>query len=595
MSEISLEAILIALRLSGLLSLGVAFIGWLRRPAAGSTEFSLLMFAAAFWSLSYAAGLNTAVFEYKVLLNQVTYLAVVYIPVLWVFFALRYTGALHLTWKMRILLSIMPTLTALIIWTNSWHNLFWSEISLQTEGVITGIVSARAFWFWVHTTYSYLCLVAGAYLLLRSLSSGRSRLYFGQGLALALGVFAPWIANALFIFELIPIKLLDPTPFGFTITGISISWALYRFKLLDIMPAARDAVLASMNDGVVVLDARNRIVELNPSADKFLREGNPQANQLIGVDAAIVLSQWPHVIERFQDVTHAYATAVPFQVGSRTRYVDVRISPIKDGAGKITGRVLVTSDVTPQKLATDLQKAKESAESANLAKSAFLASMSHELRTPLNHIIGYSELLQEEVQANAHEDLYKDDLEKIQHSGKHLLNIITQILELARLEAKMVKPSPEIFALSDMVEDVLVQLAPLADKNSNQIKLNLPPDGLKIYADPVKTRQVIYNVFHNACHFTQKGKVEVDVEAQAGFAAIKVRDTGPGIAAERLPSIFQAFTNPESTSRKKSEGLGLGLATAQQLARLMGGNIVVTSQVEKGSTFEITMPLGASE
>jgi signal transduction histidine kinase len=590
MNDISLDVVLIALRFSGLLSLGVAIIAWLRRPAAGSAEFSLLMFAAAFWSLSYSAGLNVTEFAYKVILNQLTYIAIAYLPVLWLFFALRYTAALHLTWKMRLFLLIMPTITTLMVWTNNWHNLFWSEISLQTEGAIMHLVTTRAAWFWVHTAYSYICLVVGAYLLLRLLASGRSKLYFGQGLALALGVFAPWIANALFIFDLIPIKLLDPTPFGFTVTGVAISWALYRFKLLDIMPAARDAVLASMNDGVIVLDARNRIVEINPSAEKFLREGNPQVSQLIGVDAVSVLSQWPDVVQRFQDVTHAYATAVPFQLGSRTRYVDVRISPIKDGAGKITGRVLVTSDVTPQKLATDLQKAKESAESANLAKSAFLASMSHELRTPLNHIIGYSELLQEEVQANAHEALYADDLKKIHQSGKHLLGIITQILELARLEAKMVTLNPETFPLTHMVEDVLAQLAPLAEKNGNQLKFAVSDDNIKVHADPAKVRQILHNLMHNAARFTQNGRVDVEIDTQPEKVTVKVQDTGPGIAPERLATIFEAFNNPESAARKKSEGLGLGLATAQQLARLMGGTITVTSEVGVGSTFEITLP-----
>jgi signal transduction histidine kinase len=592
MTPISLDVILISLRLSGLLSLGVAYSAWRRRPAAGSTEFALLMSAAAYWSLTYAAGLNTSGMENKLILNQVTYIAIAYIPVLWLFFSLRYTGTAKLSRKQMLLLLLMPTLTTIIIWTNNTHQFFWSNISLQTEGVITSVANTRKTWFWIHTTYSYICLITGAYFLLRSLGAGNSSLYRGQAIALAIGVFAPWIANATYIFELFPIRLLDPTPFGFTLTGLAISWAIYRFRLLDILPAARDAVLASMTDGVIVLDARNRIVEINPSAEKFLRDGDSSLRQLIGADASLVLSQWPHVVERFQDVTHAYATAIPFQVGNRTRYVDVRISPIRDAAGKITGRVLVTSDVTSQKLTADLQKAKETAEASSLAKSAFLASMSHELRTPLNHIIGYSELLQEEVEANRHQDLYCDDLQKIHHSGKHLLDIITQILELARLEARMVALNKETFPLPDLVEDVITQIQPLLEKNNSQLGLKLPDDKLQIYADLAKIRQVIYNVLHNAVRFTEQGRVDVEVGAQDGMAFIRVQDSGPGIPPERLATIFEAFANPESASRKKTEGLGLGLATAQQFARLMNGEIGVVSKVGRGSTFTIQLPLG---
>lgn len=592
MDNISLDIVLLALRLNGVLLLIIAYVSWQRRNTPSSAEFSALMITTAYWSWIYSMELSVEGAQNKIFLVQLMYVAIILVPVWWLLFAIGYTGVVTLKPSAKLGLWILPAISILMVWTNSSHGLFWSNLTLQSDGIITSIDTERSTWFWIHTAYSYVCLLVGAYLLLRSLWFGRSQLYLGQGIALALGVFAPWLANAAYIFELIPIRLLDPTPFGFTVTGIALSWAIYRFKFLDFMPAARDAILTSMSDGVVVLDVHNRIVEINPSAEAFLQEDNPENKSLIGADAIKVLTPWPHLITRFQNAQYAYATAVPFQFRNRTRYVDVRISPIKDGSGRITGRVLVTSDVTAQKITADLQKEKETAESSNKAKSAFLASMNHELRTPLNHIIGYSELVEEEIQANGHTDLYGDDLKKIRTSSKHLLDIITQILELAKLEASMVKLSPEIFLLNSVIEDVILKYQALAEKNGNKIKFQDEQPNLKVNADAAKVSQILQHVIHNAVRFTQNGKIDIQLDIKDKQALITVRDTGVGISAERLETIFKAFNNPESSARNKAEGLGLGLATTDQLCRLMNGSIEVDSKVGEGSAFTIHLPIG---
>jgi PAS domain S-box-containing protein len=591
--SVSNEMVIPLLRLSGLLSLAVAYLAWRRRPAPGAQEFALLSTAGALWSIFYSIGLGGSSLEWKVFWNNLVYLAIVFIPVLWLLFSLRYTAAVELDRSRVMVLLALPLLTTLVVWTNPLHGLFWSEVSLRTEGSFTSLLTLRSAWFWVHTAYSYACLLVGTFLLLRSLVVGRAGLYRGQAAALAVGVFAPWIANAAYIFNLFPVPLLDPTPFGFTVTNLSIAWALYRFGLLDIMPAARDAVLASMTDGVIVLDARSRIVEINPAAEQFLQQGSPGIKNLIGRDALEILRPWPEVVARFQDTTRAYASAVPFPFEKRTRYLDVRISPITDRSGRITGRVLVTSDVTHRKLAGDLQKAKETAEAASRAKSAFLASMSHELRTPLNHITGYSELLMEEVELNQHQHLYTADLHKIHRAGAHLLSIITQILELARLEAGMVVLQPEPVSLRALAHEVVQGVLPLAEQNGSQVQIQLPEQDVHITTDPHRLRQVLAGLLDNAARFTSGGQILFSLCRLEHEVVLEVQDTGPGIPPEQLGTLFEAFSNPDSASRSSSQGLGLGLAAAQHLARLMDGEIRVRSEPGRGSAFTLHLPLAA--
>ncbi len=248
-----------------------------------------------------------------------------------------------------------------------------------------------------------------------------------------------------------------------------------------------------------------------------------------------------------------------------------------------------------------LMLAKESAEAASYAKSAFLANMSHELRTPLNAILGYSELSIEELK-DAGLDELAEFVSKIRLSGEHLLKLINDILDLSKIEAGKMELAIETFDLTPLIEEVATIIRPMVEKNRNQLIL---PDAesvkLQLHADRMKVRQILLNLLNNASKFTEDGQISLKItlvqpkqgaEAMIQFA---ISDTGIGMSKEQMSKLFKDFSQVDSSSTRKYGGTGLGLSISRRFALMMGGNITVTSELSKGSTFTLILPQRVKE
>jgi PAS domain S-box-containing protein len=258
----------------------------------------------------------------------------------------------------------------------------------------------------------------------------------------------------------------------------------------------------------------------------------------------------------------------------------------------------IYSDVTVSELQNEeLRRAKEAAEVANRAKSAFLANMSHDIRTPMNAILGYTQLLQRETGLPADA---KDKLNMISRSGQHLLALIEDVLVMSKIEAGRVAILPTCFNLPALLTDLTAMFRMRTEAKGLAFKViedgDLPE---QIVADESKVRQVLLNLLGNAVKFTERGRVELTVgvyrnDTGEWWLSAKVSDTGPGIPAGDLPKLFRQF-EPAGGERKSNEGTGLGLAISREYARLMGGNIVATSQEGQGSCFHFEVPFAAGE
>lgn len=759
--------------IAAVLSAGVAIFAWRHRPAPGAATLALLGLAVAEWTTGYALELAHSDRPSIRFWTNVQYLGIVTVPVAWLAFALHYTGREKwLTPRNMIFLTIVPGLTLLLAWTNDFHRLVWSQIDLEVYDSFAMFAPTYGPWFWVHTTYSYAALFVGSVLLLRAINRSPN-LYRGQAIVLLASVIAPWIGNMAYLFGMNPWPHLDLTPFAFTFSSLAILLGLRRYHLLDVVPVARELIIEGMSDGVIVLDERGRIIDLNPVAQQTIGR---MASEIIGKPVEQVLSRWSDKLERYRDVLEV-AEEIVSDEGDGRHYYDIRISPLYDRHRRLRGKLVIWRDITARKQAEaairrqneeltalhettltlinqldlksvleaivtraaalagtahgylyvvdpsaqdmvvqigtgvfvnytgwrlkrgeglagrvwetgqplmvndyyaweehffdfdwlhalvglplrsnsgflgviglahveadrtfgsqelallerfvplaslalenarlfaaaqqelnerkraeeELYRAKEAAEAANRAKSTFLANMSHELRTPLTIILGYSQLLQMQVRKAGYTDIVTE-LESITAAGDHLLALISNILDLSKIEAGKMELSLETFDIPGLINELMIAIRPLVEKRDNQLEIHCADKLGKMHADLLKVRQILFNLLSNAAKFTEQGTITLTVTREGngdtGWIVFRIGDTGIGISPEQLSYLFKEFTQADGALNRKYGGTGLGLAISRRFCQMMRGEIVVTSAVGQGSTFTVRLPVMVSQ
>jgi signal transduction histidine kinase len=246
-----------------------------------------------------------------------------------------------------------------------------------------------------------------------------------------------------------------------------------------------------------------------------------------------------------------------------------------------------------------LREAKDMADVANRAKSIFLAKMSHELRTPLNAVIGFSEILLEGVELDGKKGHKKIDLERINSAGKHLLSLVTDVLDLSKIESNHIELKIEEFDLNAMVREVIANVQPMVAENGNKLVVKCSNNLGTVSTDQTKLRQAALNLMSNAAKFTENGTIILSVQrrkSQGGdWIEVQVQDSGIGIASSDIGRLFQNFGQANSATSSKYGGTGLGLALSQKFCALMGGGISAASESGHGSCFTIRVPAWISE
>ena len=320
----------------------------------------------------------------------------------------------------------------------------------------------------------------------------------------------------------------------------------------------------------------------------------------------------------FEVMDRVYETGDPFFAGERSvflfrggtepeeRFFNVGYQPLREVDGRVYAIASVSYDVTEQVRArreleaawrtaeaarTEAESARREAETANRARADFLAIMSHELRTPLNAIGGYAELIEMGVRGPV-TDAQREDLLRIQRSQRHLLGLVNEVLNYAKLEAGSVRYDLADVPVLRAVTDAEGLVAPQARAKGLGLGVGECPPDLAVRADPEKLRQVLVNLLSNAVKFTSRGGATIHVACDdaTGMVAIRVRDSGIGIAADQLERIFEPFVQVRSDLTRPQEGAGLGLAISRDLARGMGGDLTAESTPRVGSTFTLTLP-----
>jgi PAS domain S-box-containing protein len=328
-------------------SAALAIYAWRHHRTPGAIPFMILMIALVEWGFFYILELTAIDLPLKNLFNKATFLGVVSTPTAWLIFALEYTsGKTWLNRRRLALLAIMPVLTMVMILTNDLHRLFWVTRDVVTVGPFLVLDSLYGAGFWIHAVYSYVLLLLGAVLIVRNILRWPLR-YRGQIAAVLLALSAPWLANAVTIFKILPIAI-DLTPFAFTITGLGMAYALFRHRMLDLVPIARDVVIDSMKDGMIVIDAANRIVDINREAKAIL--GLSGKHGLIGKPLEDSLEEYKHLYDRYRNVTEAEEEIV-IEHDGKPYWYEFNLSPLRDSQGQLIGQLIIARDITSRKQA----------------------------------------------------------------------------------------------------------------------------------------------------------------------------------------------------------------------------------------------------
>ncbi|MFM8533782.1 MAG: histidine kinase N-terminal 7TM domain-containing protein [Acidimicrobiia bacterium] len=575
---------------SAAFSLTVARTMW-RRTAPGASTPAALMVAMAVWSAGYACELASTSQSAQLAWAPVLYLGILFAPLAWLVFALRFTGRdTRLTRPLLAGLRVIPITLYLLKVSDPWHHLVYRNVETVRDGrwLVLQLTYGPA--GWANVAYAYVSLAAGAGVILSAFWVS-PRIYRRQVTALLMAAAAPWLVNAVYQLGLGPV--VDLTPIGFTLTGVGTAWAIRKAQLLDLVPVARGLVVESLADGVAVLDRQDRLIDANAALSRIV------GPVVIGDPVSTAFAGCPELLAQLNGGPASQAIA---SSSDATRHYEPGVTPLTDRRGRQIGRVVTFRDVTERRqVIAELARARDAAEDLARVKSEFLATVSHEIRTPMNGVIGMTALLLD-TGLDSQQRAY---VEVILTSGGQLLSITNDILDFSKADAGQLNVEALPYEPRVAVASAVNMLKPQATEKNLALTLSVGAAvPSRCAGDEFRVRQIVTNLVSNAIKFTPSGSVAVSIDADPPQAdgevqrlRLSVTDTGIGIPADQIGRLFRPFSQVDASVARRFGGTGLGLAICRGLAELMGGAIAVESEPGRGSTFRVdwqVKPLAAT-
>ncbi len=541
----------------------MAVVLWRRERPQASGEFLWVGACIAVTSLGMTVDLFGADAFTKRVGLSLNYLGFIFLPQMVLRFSLVLTGRERLltTWRWWALLA--PSALALCLYvTNPWHHLMErsSELVARPGFVMRHAVAGPGFWAWA--LYAYVLLALSSLVYLREAMLGS---FLGRRLTWVffLGTLPPWAANTLFLAGASPDPDLDLTLFGHVATMVTWTVAVTRGRFLDLSPVAREVVFETLPDPVVVIDARGRVVDVNPAMARLLSR---RVEVLVGGPLA---------------ETSIAAAAESHEVRLGDRVFSVARSNLQTRGAR--GEVLLLRDVTTQARAEEAERsAAAEARALARARADFLARVSHEVRTPLHGVMGALELGLDEALSPRARQL----LESALRSADGMLEVVNEVLDHARLESGVVGLDADDFEPGAIARDVVALFEARASQKGLSLTVEAPEAG-HVRGDAGKLRQVALNLVGNAVKFTAAGGVVVRVDVRGQRLRLEVEDSGPGIPASARARLFQPFEQLGS----RAGGTGLGLSIVRRLVEAMGGSVVVDDAPTGGARFVVDVPV----
>jgi signal transduction histidine kinase len=569
---------------SSLLCGWVAYVGWRRRAVPGAVPFAVLMSALAGWALVNLVEKSLVNYDLRRSIALFDYVFIVVIPGAWLVFAARFARLDRwLSGRVLFLLYVEPVGILVLAATNTYHGLIHAATEMSKDGPYAVMAITHGPFFYVNAVYTYSFFAAGAILLIAATGRqpGRSA---GRIAVVLVAMLVPVLGNLAYVLHIQPHRLTDLTPIYFTAPGLAAAWLLFRFRVFDVFPIARDFVLDCLDDAVFVLDRRFRILDANLAARSLLRDPARLHKQSLA-------SAFPELAKHLPAQAGTGASATEIRLGSagKERSWDMQVLPLIDD-GVTIGSLVRLTDATEQRLLQEeLRHQAEQLREADQRKDQFLAMLGHELRNPLAPILSTLQVLRKTgsggpVITPAHQTL--------ERQAQQLARLVDDLLDVSRITSGKIQLRTEPVELATVLATALETSRPALDARKHELAVSLPPDPVWLEADPVRLAQVFSNLLNNAAKYTEVGgHVWLTAERQAAEAVVRVKDTGIGMTRDMLTKAFDLFAQDDRSLDRSQGGLGIGLTLVRTLVQLHGGSIQIYSDGPgKGTEFVIHLP-----
>lgn len=546
----------------------------------------LVMLSNSIWSVAYGFELASSTLEQMKILVDIEYIGIASVPFNWFLFCIDLAGKEK--WLKKpgnvILLCIVPVITLLMVWTNDYHHLHYNSLSVDDTGSFPMLKIDRGISYYIFTFYFYALLFAGNYFLIAKFRKSDA-VYKKQNSTILIAALLPWIANIIYISGFRPLNNLDITPFAFLLSTMLIFIAIYRFKLFDILPVAREKVLELMQDGFILLDHDYRIIDYNLAFTKYITGVQP--GKLIGKNIVDVFKDQYELITL---LTNHESGKVEMLVSTETGKFDLEADIRFLNENKLNRSAIIVKFQDLTDLRQEALKSKHQAEELqklNQLKDRIFSIMAHDLRGPL---LNLSEVLKMTADDTISIEEFKFLSPTLAKDITYTTDLLENILHWSRSQLKGYSINKEVFDLKKLITSEINYHIKAASNKKIEIIQSIP-DELTAYADLLMMQIVIRNLIANAIKFCDAHcKINISaVCSNPDYIELRIADNGVGISQENMQRIFKG-ENVSSRGTQNEKGTGIGLMVCWEFMARNDGLINIESEVGKGTAFNIEIP-----
>jgi signal transduction histidine kinase len=548
--------------------------------------FALMMFSNAIWSIAYSLELASGTLSQIKFFINIEYIGIATLPLNWFIFCLNFCDKECWYKKPLNLISILifPIVTILTVWTNSYHHLHYKSLTIATDGPFPMANITHGIWYEIFIVYFYLLLACGCYLILNKFRKS-DPIYKKQNYSIIIAAFIPWLANIAYLLGIRPLGHVDVTPFAFIITSFFILIGIYRFKLFDIIPIAREKVLELMQDGFLVLDQQNRIIDYNKSITRYIDLGKDK--KLIGVNLAEIFSGQQEFFDRINNHQPGKIELSLFH-HDKQFYIEADILFLNENKINNDFSIIKLQDLTHFK--EDAIRTREQANELvklNQLKDRIFSIIAHDLRGPL---VNLSEVLKMIANDQITNEEFKSISPTLSKDIIYTTDLLENILHWSRSQLKGFGIKKEFFNLRNLIINEINYHLPAATTKKIKIIHDVFP-GEMVFADILMIQIVMRNILNNAIKFCNEN-CEINITAnyqKDGTMLVCIRDNGIGIPEDILNKLFKD-ENITTRGTFNEKGTGLGLMVCKDFMKRNDGDITVDSIEGQGAKFCLTLP-----